>query len=182
MKKLIGSSASPYVRRIRLQLGDTPYEFVPIVVFSDEGQELLKKYTPTKRVPILLDNELVVWDSLLICEHLYRGSLSIEVKKKLVLINEMSDAGIQLFQLRKFKTDELDKGPFSVNNLGRIENILDYFEQQNLNAWSLVEQWLFCTLEWFSFRDVYDWKTGRPNLVNFVNNSQTQKHVKETAP
>ncbi|CAN0115374.1 unnamed protein product [Chrysoparadoxa australica] len=180
--KLIGSIASPYVRRLRIQLGSRPYEFETISVLSNEGQTLLKKYTPTKRVPLLIDGETVIWDSLLISEYLNGEGFSLEVKKDLTLINEMSDSGIQLYQLRLFKTDEKDEGTFSKNNLSRIENVLDYFEARDISNWGIVEQWLFCTLEWFSFRDVYDWKTNHPKLESFVKASQDQPFVKETAP
>ena len=180
--QLIGSQASPYVRRIRIQLGSRNYEFTKVNVFDSEGQKLLRQFSPTGRVPILVDGETVVWDSLLIAEYLEKETIDLDIKKELVLINEMSDAGIQLFQLRKFETDPKDEGAFSINNLARIKNILEYFENHLPDEWNLTSQWLFCTLEWFSFRNVYSWKTDYRNLAQFVESNQDRPFISETAP
>ena len=40
--KLYGSTTSPYVRRIRLWLNDTDYEFVNMDIFAGPGRALLK--------------------------------------------------------------------------------------------------------------------------------------------
>lgn len=180
--KLLGSMASPYVRRIRIQLEERPCDFVPINVFSEEGQAEILKYSPTMRVPILVDGETVVWDSLLICEYLSTKPLSLEEKKSLVLINEMTDSGIQLFQLRKFETDPQDMGVFSQNNLKRITQVLEYFEGQNLEKWGTVEEWLYCTLDWFVFRNVFPWQSTYPNLVSFMKSNKDRAILKSTAP
>lgn len=180
--KLIGSLASPYVRRIRIQLGDRDYDFEPVNVFSDEGQKRLLEFSPTIRVPILLDEENIIWDSLLIAQYLSGAAIEIETQKHLVLVNEITDAGIQLFQLRKFGTDANDSGIFSQNNLKRIDAILKSFENKNLDNWDLVSQWLFCTLEWFDHREVYDWRPRFPELERFVDIHQGQAFVSETAP
>jgi len=180
--RLIGSNTSPYVRRIRLMLADMAYEFVTVAVFAQEGQQMIKQYSPTGRIPILIDNENVIWDSLLITQYLSPSPLSLEVQKNLVLINEMNDAGIQLFQLRKFKTDPQDQGEFSRNNLARIKNILNYFEEKNLQDWDIISQWMFCTLDWMDFREVYLWRKGHPKLENFINQNQANHLVKKTDP
>ena len=55
--KLLGSIASPFVRRLRMQLMDQEYEFETVNVFSEEGQKSILKYSPTLRVPIFVDGE-----------------------------------------------------------------------------------------------------------------------------
>ena len=180
--KLIGSKASPYVRRVRLMLGDLDYKFETVDVFSDKGQKLISKYSPTKRVPILVDGDRVIWDSLIIAQYFSDEPLDVLTQKDLTLINEMTDAGIQLFQLRKFETDVNDESPLSKNNLERILNVLNYFEKIIQDHFRLVEEWLYCTLDWFSYREVYDWKTDHPNLVAFMNKHEDDDFIKQTDP
>ena len=180
--KLIGSVASPYVRRVRLLFGDLDYKFEAIDVFSDKGQKVISKYSPTKRVPILVDGERVIWDSLLIAQYFSDEPIDVLTQKDLTLINEMTDAGIQLFQLRKFEVDTNDESPFSKNNLERISNVLNHFEKSNLDYFRIVEEWLYCTLDWFSFREVYDWKSNHPKLVAFMHEHEDDDLIKETDP
>ncbi len=180
--KLIGSIASPYVRRIRIQLGKQDYQFEKVNVFDKADQKKLAKISPTKRVPVLIDGETVIWDSLLIAKYLNRADFDLETSKELVLINEMTDAGIQLFQLRKFEIDPVDSGVFSQNNLGRIQEILKYFEAKTLSEWNMVEQWLYCTLDWFIFRNVVDWRGEFPHLVEFYLKNTKREIIQDTAP
>lgn len=180
--KLVGSKTSPFVRRIRLQLADRPYEFETIDVFSTEGQRRLKEFTPTARIPVLIDGGTIIWDSLLIALHLSDYGIPLHILKQLVLINELSDAGIQLFQLRKFGTDPNDDGQFSKNNLRRIAQILDHFENKNLKEWNTMTQWLFCTLDWFEFRKVHHWQNNHPQLTLFHQDSLQRPFVSATDP
>lgn len=182
MKKLIGSTTSPFVRRIRLMLADQDYDFECVNVFSQEGQETIAQYTTTGRIPLLVEGETVIWDSLLIAQYLSAEPMSLDVQKDLVLINEMTDAGVQLFQLRKFGTDINDEGIFSQNNVKRIAKILDYFEAKKELAWDVVGQWLFCTLDWYEFRDVHPWTEGHPKLVAFHAEYSSRQDVKATDP
>lgn len=46
------------------------FEEVNISLFTREGAELIDKWCPAKRVPVLHDGPLVLWDSLAICEYI----------------------------------------------------------------------------------------------------------------
>lgn len=45
------------------------FEEVRIPLFTEDYQEKLAEFSPTLRVPVLIDNDLTVWDSLAICEY-----------------------------------------------------------------------------------------------------------------
>lgn len=45
------------------------FEEIRLPLFSDGYQQILARYSPSLRVPVLLDADLVVWDSLAICEY-----------------------------------------------------------------------------------------------------------------
>lgn len=180
--KLIGSIASPFVRRIRILLDQKDFEFVPVNVFSEEGKKLLDQYTPTRRVPILIDGERIIWDSLLICEYLLNGKLNIETKKILTVINELTDSGVQLFQLRKFNIDPEDNTEFSKNNLERIDRSFRFLEKIDLEKEELASCWLYCTLDWFDFRQVYNWRDNYSHFEMILNKWFDKEIMKKTSP
>jgi len=45
------------------------FEEIRVPLFSDGYQQILARYSPSLRVPVLLDADLAVWDSLAICEY-----------------------------------------------------------------------------------------------------------------
>lgn len=67
---VIGSYISPYVRKVLvfLETKGIEYEIDPIAPFV--GNEEFAKLSPLKRVPVLLDGELVLNDSSVICQYL----------------------------------------------------------------------------------------------------------------
>jgi glutathione S-transferase len=176
--KLYGSIASPFARRIRIRLLNQKYDFIKINVFDENDIKELEKHSPTRRIPILKDGDRTIWDSYLITEYIDKDIL--KNKQDLFLINEMTDAGIQLFQLRKFEIDKDDINIFSKNNIKRINNILSYFNSKDLND-ELTKEWLFCTLDWFLFREVYDWSTFK-KLKEFFEANKTLEKYKKTDP
>lgn len=68
--KVIGSYISPYVRKVLvcLELKGLEYEIDPIAPFV--GNEEFARLSPLKRVPVLIDGELVLNDSSVICQYL----------------------------------------------------------------------------------------------------------------
>jgi glutathione S-transferase len=67
---IVGSYLSPYVRKVLvcLELKGIGYEIDPIVPFL--GDERFSKLSPLRRVPVLVDGDLVITDSSVICQYL----------------------------------------------------------------------------------------------------------------
>jgi glutathione S-transferase len=67
---IIGSFLSPYVRKVLvcLELKGIAYEVDPIVPFF--GNDAFSKLSPLRRIPVLVDGDLVLTDSSVICEYL----------------------------------------------------------------------------------------------------------------
>jgi len=67
---IIGSYLSPYVRKVLacLELKGIPYEVDPIVPFY--GNDRFSELSPLRRVPVLVDGDLVITDSSVICQYL----------------------------------------------------------------------------------------------------------------
>lgn len=70
MITVIGSFASPYVRKALacLNLKGLAYEVDPITPFF--GNDEFERLSPLRRIPVLIDGELAISDSTVICEYL----------------------------------------------------------------------------------------------------------------
>lgn len=68
--KVIGSFVSPYVRKVLacMNLKGLPYEVDPITPFF--GNEEFERLSPLRRIPVLIDGELTISDSSVICAYL----------------------------------------------------------------------------------------------------------------
>jgi glutathione S-transferase len=68
--QIIGSYLSPYVRKVLvfLDLKGVPYEIDPIIPFM--GDERFSKLSPIRRIPVLLDEDVTLADSSVICQYL----------------------------------------------------------------------------------------------------------------
>lgn len=67
---VVGSPVSPYVRKVLVALAmkGLEHEVDPIVPFY--GNEAFTRISPLRRVPVLIDGDLVLNDSTVICEYL----------------------------------------------------------------------------------------------------------------
>ncbi len=68
--KIIGSYVSPYVRKVLacLNLKGLDYEIDPITPFF--GDEAFEAMSPLRRIPVLIDGDLALCDSSVICQYL----------------------------------------------------------------------------------------------------------------
>lgn len=73
MKLVIGNknysswSLRPWILMHHAQLN---FEEINIPLFTDQAATLIDEWCPAKRVPVLHDGPLVLWDSLAICEYI----------------------------------------------------------------------------------------------------------------
>ena len=68
--KIIGSFVSPYVRKVLacLELKGVAYEVDPITPFY--GNDEFARLSPLRRIPVLIDGDLVLTDSSVICAYI----------------------------------------------------------------------------------------------------------------
>ena len=67
---IVGSYISPYVRKVLvfLDLKGVRYQIDPIVPFF--GNEQFTRISPVRRIPVLVDGDVTLSDSTVICEYL----------------------------------------------------------------------------------------------------------------
>jgi glutathione S-transferase len=184
--KLIGSTTSPYVRKVRLLLLNEEYEFETLKALTKEGSDKLATYGPIKRIPILISNNQTIFDSSIICEYLLEQQgikLSINEKLNLRLIDELCDSGIILFQQKIWDIDIEWKNEFSRRMLERVVGTLgllnDMIKKNNLGI--IERDWLYCVLDWFNFRSIYNFNVHYEELNNFYNSSFELEKYKSTS-
>jgi glutathione S-transferase len=187
--KLIGTQPSPYVRRFRILLAGSEFEFQPMDVYADEDRAILEQQNPANRVPVIIDGEQVVYESRVIFRYLQQKLdlpvLSWEQENRLSLIDALQDSYIVLLLSKRSGFDvSQDKLIYKLQN-DRINNVLPALEQDvkdgKLADWDYLAISLFTVLDWVQFRDVWD-LSPYPALVNWLQENQSSKGVAETDP
>lgn len=191
--KLIGSIASPFVRRVRVILENynIPYEFVVTSVASVEGQKILSEIGNSigsiRRVPVLVLNDgNSIFDSTIIVEYLQASkgkTISVEEKMNLKLIDEVNDSLVHLYQNKMYKDDIHWQSNFSKNHLRRV---MDSFELLNVKASqfhqdSLEALWLFCLIDWTMFRNIVE-LNNFSGLMSFYEMNKNKAVYLKTSP
>lgn len=187
MKKLIGSTTSPFVRRIRLLLAEEEYIFETLKALTAEGMKRLSEFGPVKRIPILIDDERTIFDSTIISEYLLDQrsiQLSIDEKLTLKLVDELCDSSIILFQQKIWAIDPKWQSEFSKRNFERANSILNKLDelQKSELLTELQKDWLYCVLDWLSYRSVIDWSTNRVHLKSMYTSLTKQEKYQATKP
>ncbi|SIS44415.1 glutathione S-transferase family protein [Neptunomonas antarctica] len=187
--KLIGSAMSPYVRRIRLLLDGHDYDFIDLNIYSPEGREALSTYTPTMKIPVLIDNKQTIYDSRIIHRYLnekQKGTaLSWDQENLLTLIDAANDSFVVL--LLSTRSNINTDADLLITNLQkeRIERTLPILEQAvadgQFSAWDYSSICLFCLLDWVHFRELSN-LAQYPHLSDFRTNKLEFDGVAESDP
>lgn len=48
---------------------DIPFDEITVPLYRDDSRETLLRYSPTAKVPVLIDGDMKIWDTLAIVEH-----------------------------------------------------------------------------------------------------------------
>ena len=135
--KLYGSDTSPYVRRLKILLAETDYEYEILNIFG-EGREALKKLNPTLKIPMLTDSNLegtdALYDSGLIYRYLVEQygftGLSFAQQNLLAVIDSCNDSLVNMMIMRRSEIDtSADKLYFNIQR-ERQKISFDVLEQE----------------------------------------------------
>lgn len=197
--KLYITTPSPFARKVRIVAIEKGLSALIEQVVVDpyaNAPELLET-NPVVQVPTLIaEDGQPLNDSPVICEYLDRlgggddllppsGSAEwLRVKRIETLGNQAMEMGVKLV-LEK-RRPEYERSVMWIErwtaNMGRA---LDALEAENLSA-DVIDMGSITAgvaLTWIGFRHPdYDWKTGRPNLVAFVDAIEARSSFVETFP
>lgn len=190
--KLIGSTTSPFVRRLRLYfslLNVTDFDFVNLDIFSSKDRQLLTDNNPAQKVPALVDEEQCIYDSRVIFRYLsqkyQQAPLSWSQENILTLIDAANDSLVSLLLLGRSEIDTSEDKLFFNLQHERVEQVMSVLAQSVANGdfddWHYPAICLFCLLDWVSFRQLYDFSQSKP-LNDFYQQAMSNPGVKETDP
>ncbi|MCE3012901.1 MAG: glutathione S-transferase family protein, partial [Proteobacteria bacterium] len=90
---LVGSTTSPFVRRIRLAMETIPYDFKALNIYEGEGKSEINTINPANQIPCLLIDGKPLFDSRIILQYLNRHHgqevLTLEQENTLSTIERM---------------------------------------------------------------------------------------------
>ncbi|PHR83949.1 MAG: glutathione S-transferase [Colwellia sp.] len=191
--QLLGSTTSPFVRRLRLyfvQLKVTDFEFVNLDIFANsDDRQLLTDNNPAQKVPALIDNDQCIYDSRVIFRYLsqkyQQPSLTWSQENLLTLIDAANDSLISLFLLKRSGLDTSEDRLFFNLQHERVEKIFSVLAQAvndgEFKQWHYPAICLYCLLDWVAFRQLYDFNS-LIDLAEFHQTNTNNAEVKKTDP
>lgn len=184
---LYGTSTSPFVRRIRLLLGDLSYELKEINPYDEQGGSELNKINPVNQIPVLVDGKNVVWDSRQIFNYLNSihkfQAMNLDDENLLTVIDGMMNAGVTLMQLKRSGLAADSDFFLNVRSRERMESTLSYLRpfllSEEAAQWNFHTMSIISFLEWAVFRDIIS-LDNRPECVSFLARHNSHKLVQLT--
>jgi len=199
--KLIGSTSSPYVRKVRIVLADKKldYEFVIEDVWS--ASSIIQKHNPLGKIPCLIvDDKESLYDSRVLAEYLdtlspvsrlipQTGRDRAYVKCLEALCDGVNDALIAV-RLERQRSGSQQSPDWVNRQLGKVHASLielshklgdqSFFAGVN---YSLADISAGCLLGYLDFRfPEIDWRVAHPNLEIFYKKVMTRQAFVETKP
>jgi glutathione S-transferase len=182
--KLYGSYTSPFVRHCRIALLETELP----CTFVETDHATSATGSPTKRVPYLHDDTVMLTDSASILKYLRnragQGFMEDVIEyDRFCLVNTVLDTTVNLFMLEK---DGLtpEKSAYLKRQSQRIATTLEELDNLVLGPtapYNDAELRLACYLDWALFRERIDLAPYQ-NLVKFLEGANNYEHFRVTAP
>jgi glutathione S-transferase len=187
--QLLGSVASPFVRRLRLVLAGQSYQFTALNIFEPQDRSVLVQHNPARKVPVLIDQEQVIFDSGVIYRYLATKfslpQLSWAEENLLTTINACADSLVELLLCKRSGFDVTEDKLFFNLQHERIQATLTELEHQvragQFGRWDYLSISLFTLIDWILFRELLDLKPY-PLLLQFRTEQLNQPMVADTDP
>jgi glutathione S-transferase len=200
--KLIGSVASPYVRKVRVVLAEKKldYSFELESVWSAETKIHLSN--PLGKVPCLvMEDGSALYDSRVIVEYLDtltpvckllppNGRDRADVKMWEALADGVLDAAVLARLEKTLRPPQQQSSAWIERQLGKVQAGLQVLSE-NLgdapfcrgNHYTLADVAVGCALGWLSFRfPELGWRDDYPNLARLFDKLSERASFKDTAP
>ena len=199
--KLIGSLASPYVRKVRVVMSEKKldYEFVLEDVWS--ADTTIFQSNPLGKVPYLvLDGDEVLYDSRVIVEYLDNltpvhrlipasGRPRADVKVWEALADGMTDAA-GLIRMESMRPESQRNDAWVAKQQSKIDAALAAMSARLGDQpfcvdgkYSLADIAVGCALGYLSWRFPHiDWRTSYPNLAALTDKLSARASFAETGP
>ncbi len=200
--KLIGSVASPFVRKVRVVLAEKKLDYALILEDVWSADTTIAQTNPLGKVPcLLMDDGSALYDSRVIAEYLDtltpvckllppNGRERAEVKVWEALADGVLDAAV-LVRLEKVLRPESQQSPeWMARQWGKVHAGLRVMSERlgdapfcRGNGYTLADVAVGCALGWLAFRfPEVDWRGDYPNLARLFDKLSERQSFKDTAP
>jgi len=160
--KLYGSQTSPFVRRLRLLLEPTLYDFVTLDIFSAAGRETLRRLSPVMKIPVLQDGDRLIYDSRVIQRYLadkgFVPRLNWQEENTLSVIDGVSDSLVNTLLLKR---SGIVLDVETILGRSHSERMTESFllleasmQDASFKEWGFLSMCLYSLLDWARFRDL----------------------------
>jgi glutathione S-transferase len=200
--KLIGSTTSPYVRKVRVVLAEKKldYEFELENVWSADTAIHLSN--PLGKVPcLIMEDGSPMYDSRVIAEYLDtltpvckllppNGRDRADVKVWEALSDGVLDAAILVFLERRERPPEQQSAKWIERQMGKVHAGLREMSAKLGDSahcmgvhYTLADVAVGCALGWLAFRfpDI-DWRSDYPNLARLADKLAERASFRDTVP
>ena len=198
--KLVGTTTSPYVRKVRVILAERrlPFEFIQESAWTPDTK--VPRYNPLIKVPALvLDDGESIYDSRVICEYLDAVSggglipsdpvARARVRRDEALGDGIADAGITTFLERKREAArqdpawiarQMDKVNAGIVAVAHSMGAKQYLGGTQLNVADIA---CACALFWAEFRmPELRWRDAHPHLKSWAERMESRPSFQSTRP
>jgi glutathione S-transferase len=198
--KLLGTNASPYVRKVRLVLLEKSIQHIYLVDAPREPGSQVAKANPLGRIPaLILDDETCVFDSPVIAE--YADTLNdspvliprddvlarMRVKRWEALADGIMDSAVAVRNERIRPEEKQEAGNIDLHNLA-ITRALDHAAMQlGQRQWcegatiTLADLALASALIYLDLRQPErDWRAANPNIAAWFERISVRESVRAT--
>jgi len=197
--QLLYQTHSPYARKVLIMAHETGLAGEIEVIHHETSptmrNEMVFKRNPLGKVPVLLVDDLVIYDSAVICEYLDRihhtrkllpddSSQRLETKKLEALATGIADAGILARWEISRRPEDKRYQPFLDGQLAKLEAAYDYLEsgiELSSDTPLLGEFALASSLLWIEYVKLPDYKSDRPKLSNWLHAMEIRPSLQATS-
>ncbi len=190
MLKLYGSIPSPFVRRVRLLLCNVTHDFILADIYDDEIRQQVMKQNPSMKIPMLIDDDVVLYDSGVIFRYLQQKfnwqPLSWAQENLVTTINAVNDSLVTILMSSRSGLDSSDRSSLIFKlQYERLDigfaSLDSAIVEGKFEGWGYPEICLYCLLDWAVFRELYD-ISQHSNLMQFWQIHRQDKAAEMTDP
>lgn len=199
MMQLLGSPASPFVRKVRVMMAEAEIEGIPFVEVSASplgGEEALNAANPLGKIPALSrEDGPTIYDSRVVTRFLdahhgaglYPEGRIWETLTLEATADGMMDAAVNIIYEKRHRPEELWFTPWLDGQWGKVTRSLDALERQWLShlrgPLDMGQIAVGCALAYLDFRHGdRDWRAGHGALSEWFAEFEKRPSMVATAP
>jgi glutathione S-transferase len=200
--KLIGSLASPYVRKVRIVMAEKKLDYDLVLDNVWSADTPIQTSNPLGKVPcLIMEDGGAMFDSRVIVEYLdtltpvcklipQQGRERAEVKCWEALADGVADAAILVRLEKTLRPEDQQSATWTARQMSKVHAGLKSMSTGlgetpycAGNHYTLSDVAVGCTLGWVSFRfPEIDWRGDYPNLAKLFDKLSERPSFKDTAP